>query len=299
MLQTPSSKRWAQVVIAAFGLVAATVVVAMAARTPLSSSTPVDAASASAPATALFVLLLGAGVVALAALAVLMLQGCRSKRDDEAEPEVERPHIHWAWKLLAVLLPFALGAALIAAAVLGSKTLHTAPGPARSGHPVRPVTHHAAGGTGGTGFVLPAWLPWAVLAILLAAVAVGAVLLVRRQRGVHDEPPEHDAARAAVQAAIGSLDTTTDPRSAVIAAYVAMEGTFAAHGFSRSPTEAPREFLRRLLTAGSAADGEARALTGLFEEARFSEHPIPERVRTLALSALSSLRARLKVEGPL
>lgn len=72
MLPTPSSKRWAPVALVALGLVAATAVVAMASRTPLSSSTPVDAASAHAPATALFVLLLAAGIVSLAALAVLM-----------------------------------------------------------------------------------------------------------------------------------------------------------------------------------------------------------------------------------
>jgi hypothetical protein len=42
-------------------------------------------------------------------------------------------------------------------------------------------------------------------------------------------------------AAISALDSTQDPRNAVIAAYAAMERTFAAHdlGRSRSPRLAP------------------------------------------------------------
>lgn len=97
----------------------------------------------------------------------------------------------------------------------------------------------------------------------------------------------------AVEAAIGALDTIADPRGAVIAAYVAMQATLAERGVARSPAEAPREYLRRVLMAISATEREATTLTGLFEEARFSTHPIPERVRELALAALSSLRARL------
>ncbi|MGB0091097.1 MAG: DUF4129 domain-containing protein, partial [Solirubrobacteraceae bacterium] len=100
-----------------------------------------------------------------------------------------------------------------------------------------------------------------------------------------------------VEAAIGALETATDPRGAVIAAYGAMERTLATHGVARSPAEAPREYLRRTRAASSATEREARTLTGLFEEARFSTHPIPERVRELASSALSCLRARLPGGG--
>jgi hypothetical protein len=80
----------------------------------------------------------------------------------------------------------------------------------------------------------------------------------------------------------------------VIAAYVAMQQSLAVTGIARSPAEAPREYLQRVLVASSATEREARTLTGLFEEARFSTHPVSERVRELALSALSSLRAHLQ-----
>jgi hypothetical protein len=49
--------------------------------------------------------------------------------------------------------------------------------------------------------------------------------------------------------------------------------------------------------ASRATEREARTLTGLFEEARYSTHPIPEPVRELALSALRSLQDRLEAEG--
>lgn len=297
MLQTQRSRRWASATVAAAGLTAATAVIAMAARAPLSRSTPVDAASARAPVTALFMVFVGAGILALAAIAMSIWPGRGRKDDDEPEFAPEPLQVHWIWKLLAILLPLALGAALVAAAVLGVRTAHTAPRVYGGGGPARPPTATSAPRSVGTGFALPAWLPWTVLAIVVVAIAAGVLLLVRRRAPPADEPSERSAARAAVQAAIGALDTTADPRRAVIAAYVAMQGTLAEHGVARSPAEAPREYLRRVLVASSATEREARTLTGLFEEARFSTHPIPERVRELALSALASLRARLQAGG--
>jgi hypothetical protein len=142
---------------------------------------------------------------------------------------------------------------------------------------------------------VPLWLPWTVLAIVVVAIAVAGVWLLVRRGGLSaDRPSEQSAAHAAVDAAIGALDTGTDARTGVIAAYVAMQGTLAAHGVARAPSEAPREYLGRVLRASRASETEVRALTGLFEEARFSTHPIPERVRRLASSALSSLRTELQ-----
>ena len=100
-----------------------------------------------------------------------------------------------------------------------------------------------------------------------------------------------------MDAAIGALDAEADPRRAVIAAYGAMQQTLGEHGVARSSTEAPREYLQRVLTASRANDREVRTLTGLFEEARYSTHPIPERLREVALAALRSLQGRLQAEG--
>ena len=280
------------------GITAATAIVAIAARAPLSRSSPIDAASASAPVTALFILLLGAGTVALA---MLMIIGFRQRRrkDDPDERWSEPPEIPWIWKVLATLAPLALGAALIVAAVTGSKKVGRAPdlsgglggGLGEASGPAAPVTGAR------NGFVLPSWLPWTVLAIVLVAIAAGLILLaLRRNRDLADGP-EPGAADEAVQAAIAALEADTDPRGAVIAAYAAMQRTLAAHGLRRSPSEAPREFLGRVLVSSRAAERDATTLTGLFEEARFSTHPISERTRERALAALRSLERRPQVSG--
>ena len=67
--------------------------------------------------------------------------------------------------------------------------------------------------------------------------------------------------------------------------------------WARAPAEAPREYLRRVLGRTSGAETEATLLTGLFEEARFSTHPLPESVRSRARATLSSLRDRLGPGG--
>jgi hypothetical protein len=285
----------ARAAIAALALGVVAVVVAVAARAPLSRSTPVDARALQTPTAAVFTLIAGIGIVLIAAVVMLIWSGRRRKDDP---PELERTpiEVHWIWKVLAIVLPFAVGAALIAAAATGTKRAVT--GPAFGGT-------FATGGSGAlpgrpndgaTGFVVPSWLPWTVLGIVAVGVLAGLVVLwFRRSRPA--AAAEASATRAAVDAAIGALDSEADPRQAVIAAYGAMQRTLSEHGVARSATEAPREYLHRVLVASQANGGEAKTLTGLFEEARYSTHPIPERWRELALAALRSLRGRLQAEG--
>jgi Domain of unknown function (DUF4129) len=285
---------------AGLGLAVAVVVVAMAARAPLSGATPVNAGSAQAPTTALFMVLLGTGVVMLGALVLVVWPG-RRRKDDPPEREPTRIEVPWICKVLAIVLPFALGAALVAAAVSGTRSVRPGPGfggAAFGGAPLgraSPGATHSSGA--GDGFTVPAWLPWTLLAMVGIAVAAGVLVLWLRRERLVSEPAEASAARAAVEAAIGALDAQTDPRRAVIAAYGAMQRELGEHGVPRSPTEAPREYLQRALTASRATEREARTLTGLFEEARYSTHPIPKRLREAALSALRSLQRRLQAGG--
>jgi Domain of unknown function (DUF4129) len=279
----------------AVGLTAAIAIVALASRAPLSHSTPVNAVSARTPVTALVMLLLGAAVLGLAALVALIVPARRRKGPAELQAHTEPLSAHWLWKLAALVVPLLLGAALIAAAALGVRTSTPTSGRGVLTHGPTPVVPaHPQAGRGG--YAVPSWLPWTVLAIVLVGAAVVVtVLRARRESAINDQLPQQIGARAAVRAAIGALDSASDPRRAVIAAYVAMEHELATHGIARLPAEAPREYLGRVLAETAGAEREARTLTGLFEEARFSTHPIPERVRELALSALNSLRSRLEV----
>jgi Domain of unknown function (DUF4129) len=280
----------------AVALAATVTVVAVAASSPLSHSTSVDARAAQPPTVALFMLLLGTGVVMLGALVLLLWSG-RRRKDDPNERTPAALEIPWWLKLVAILLPLALGAAVIAAAISGTRRARSTPivgglglgqGLLESAPAHRPTT----------GFTLPAWLPWVMLAIVVVAIAVFIVVLVLRSRRsvAIADPDAAGASAAAVQAAIWALDSEADARGAVIAAYGAMQRTLGDHGVARSSVEAPREYLRRVLVASRATQHEARTLTGLFEEARYSSHPIPERVREVALGALRSLQARLRAE---
>jgi len=283
-------------VLMTLGLVLAVAVVAIAGRAPLSHSTRIDARSAQPPTIAFVVLLLGVGIVTLGALAVLAWSG-RRRKDDPPEHEATPTEASWIWKIVATLAPLAVGAALIVAAAIGTRSARNT---VRFGSGAFGSASGGSSTSSGTpgGFVLPAWLPWTVLAIVVFAIGVCLVAFwLRREQPTTDVAETPGASRAAVEAAIGALDAESDPRRAVIAAYAAMQRTLGEYGVVRSPAEAPREYLERALMASRATEDEARTLTGLFEEARYSEHPITERLRAVALSALRRLQGRLQAEG--
>lgn len=285
--------RWAAVVVAV-SLTGALIVVAIAARGPLSHSSAVDASSATAPLMALLLVL--ASSVALVLWACLVRSLARARRRQDVEPEhvPETPPIHWLWKALAILAPLAVGAALVAAALLGTRTRAIQP---RVGSgfalgaqpPATPAAH--------TVYSLPAWLAWTLLAIAVAAVVAGLIFVTHRRTGQPAAETQDDAARASIEVAIDALQDRDDPRSAVIAAYLGMERTLADRGVARAPAEAPREYLRRVLGASGSTEAEATLLTSLFEEARFSTHPLSENLRSQARAALSALRDRLSPGG--
>jgi hypothetical protein len=168
----------------------------------------------------------------------------------------------------------------------------------------------------GDGFAIPAWLVWPGAAIVLATIMVGGVLLVRalrssgglrrRRHGPRDPQPDEDeaagavsegedsdVARRAVEAALEPLRDPTDPRGAVIAAYARMETVLAERELGRRRPEAPREYLARVLGEGSMPERSLTILTEMFEEARFSRHPIPNSAPRRALGELENARAAL------
>ena len=270
---------------------AAAVVVAVASRAPLSGGVSVNARSAQAPTIALFMVLLAAGIVTLTAL-VIGAWYTRRGKDNPYELEPPPMNVHWLVKLVAILLPLALVVALVAAAVIGSSRAHRNAGPG-TGALGSPTVLANPSSAGRGGFVVPAWFPWTAFGIVAVAAAGALIVLWLRRERRSEREPQAVATGAAVQAAIDALDAEADPRLAVIAAYGAMQRTLAEHGIARSPAEAPREYLHRVLAASRATESEASTLTSLFEEARYSAHGIPEHMRELALSALRLLRNRL------
>jgi Domain of unknown function (DUF4129) len=160
----------------------------------------------------------------------------------------------------------------------------------------------------------PAWLVWTIVAIgvvglLAAGVALfrelrraGWRLPARRRRArapseARESGAEADlaasTARRAVEAAAEPLRAPADPRAAVIEAYARMEQVLAERDFGRRTPEAPREYLGRVLRERGMPERSLITLTELFEEARFSLHPIPESAPRRALGELEKTRRRL------
>jgi hypothetical protein len=151
------------------------------------------------------------------------------------------------------------------------------------------------------------WLKWLGIALLLAAALLLARELrarrlarPRRLRVAREPDAEPDAeelrteaAREAVDAALTPLRDPTDPRSAVIEAYVRMQHVLADRGLGRRPPETPREHLGRVLAAPEMPERSLTTLTTLFEEARFSVHPVPDSAPDRATAELEHARAAL------
>ena len=139
------------------------------------------------------------------------------------------------------------------------------------------------------------------LTIALAVVAgLGVVIvLVALRWRLLDAPTglrALDRRAAVVEAVDLSLDALRrepDPRQAVIAAYVAMERSLSDAGFGRKRSEAPLEYLRRVIAAPTQVGDEVRTITLLFTHAKFSDHAVDESMRSRAIEALGGIRAAI------
>jgi len=108
-----------------------------------------------------------------------------------------------------------------------------------------------------------------------------------------DVEPDADVARRALEAALIPLREPADPREAVIEAYVRMEEVLASRKLGPRITEAPREYLGRILREQGMPERSLTTLTELFEEARFSPHAISASASGQARSELQAAREAL------
>ena len=139
------------------------------------------------------------------------------------------------------------------------------------------------------------WLPVLVTVglVLLAVAAWWYAGRARRKARGELRPVFAAAVAQAVDESLDDLRAEPDPRTAVIAAYARLERVLAAHGLPRRPAEAPFEYLSRMLAELSVSDEAARALTALFERAKFSQHAVGQEMKEQAIAALVPMRAEL------
>jgi Domain of unknown function (DUF4129) len=135
-----------------------------------------------------------------------------------------------------------------------------------------------------------------ILVAALLTLGVLIVVLVRRRDEVLEEEPadsEDETMAEAMRAARAAvLDRAiTDPRSAIVACFAAMEDALADRGGAVTPqdSDTPSEVLYRGIERASLPETAAFTLLRLFREARFSTHPMTERDRGDADDSLGQL----------
>jgi hypothetical protein len=97
--------------------------------------------------------------------------------------------------------------------------------------------------------------------------------------------------RTAVEESLDDLRAEGDPRRAIVRCYARFERVAAASGLERRPWLTPTEFMREVLARLSLPRAAVPTLTGLFELARFSHHPLGPSERDRAVDALHEIRS--------
>jgi hypothetical protein len=141
------------------------------------------------------------------------------------------------------------------------------------------------------------WITVVVLVALLAVTAAGILWASARRRrayALHDETALGEALADVLEESLDDLRAEREPRRAVIRAYARLERVLAAHGIPRRPSDAPLEYLQRVLVGLSASPESARRLTLLFERAKFSQHEVDPEMKDEAIAALQTLQDELR-----
>ena len=164
--------------------------------------------------------------------------------------------------------------------------------------------NHLATGKGKDGKGAAAYTPtfqwpvlWATIILLLAGAAAWVWWRKKHppiaRRSLAARTLEDDVA-GSLSDAIDDLESEPDARRAVIAAYARMEGVFGRHGLRRQMSETATEYLQRILLGLTTRVEAVGRLTGLYEQAKFSDHQIDGRMKQDAIDALRAIRDDLR-----
>jgi hypothetical protein len=132
--------------------------------------------------------------------------------------------------------------------------------------------------------------------ILGGLVTTAVAIYWRRLHGEAwaDEAAMMEAVDEVLADSLDDLRAERDPRRAVIRTYARMERTFAAYGVPREKSEAPQEYVGRVLDRLGVSVFSLRRLADLFSRAKFSPHEIDASMKDEAIDALVGLRAELE-----
>ena len=205
---------------------------------------------------------------------------------------------------LGAALPPAARAAAIVGGAIGVFLLLTLPFLVPNavtppgGSPGNAVPRGDASASVSAGDTASSGLTWLVIgsAAALLVLAPAAVVVrrrrARRERGA-DVPDAAARVSSDLRRSLADLESERDPRRAVQRAYARMEESFGEIELTRAPDETPTEFTARALRVRGASAGAASDLTGLFEIARFSDHPMDEGDRRRAIASVRRVEAEV------
>jgi Domain of unknown function (DUF4129) len=139
-------------------------------------------------------------------------------------------------------------------------------------------------------------LPVLIVGGLAAAGIAAAYVSYRARRRAlgRDDPELAEILADVVSETLDDLRAEADPRKAVIAAYARLERALAAYGLPRRPSEAPEEYVARILGDLEVGSASVQRLTALYERAKFSQHDVDEGMKIEAIDTLEELRTELR-----
>ena len=138
------------------------------------------------------------------------------------------------------------------------------------------------------------WLPMFVVGSLVVGIGGAMVLMsVRRQRELLAATPIRETLDEVLAETLDDLRREPDPRKAVIGAYSNMERTLAARGVPSHESEAPDEYLARILDVVGASGHSVRRLTGSSHGRATARTRSTLQMKEDAIDALTGLRAEL------
>ena len=144
----------------------------------------------------------------------------------------------------------------------------------------------------------PQFTIWPVLVVVgLAGAGLTAAYLSHRarRRALGRGDPELALILAdVVEETLDDLRAERDPRKAVIAAYARLERALAAYGLPRRASEAPEEYVGRILGDLEVGSASVQRLTALFARAKYSQHEVDEGMKDEAIETLEELRTELR-----
>jgi hypothetical protein len=126
------------------------------------------------------------------------------------------------------------------------------------------------------------------------------VLFDRRFAAPHaTEPAAEDVRRVrrAVAAGLRALHDHDDPRRAIIACYAQLEHLLEDYGMPASAALTPQEYMGVALRGIDIPEDALAGIVALFEQARYSLHPLDDSDKQAAAAYLETIKEHLEWEG--